>query len=118
MRQAIVSGLVGAFALAAAGTASSAADLVILESNVAEISAGSLVPEAQVVNLSSDAKLVMIAADGSTRTVTGPYSGVIGEGASDAPGALQRLTASREGADHVVGAIRAPSWEMIEVDYQ
>ncbi|WP_339950146.1 hypothetical protein [uncultured Albimonas sp.] len=88
-----------------------ASDFVILESNVSSITPGSVVPASQSVSLAGGEKLVMIAADGSTRAVTGPYSGALGKAGADAPGALERLTAERNDSSHVVGAIRAPSWD-------
>ncbi len=95
-----------------AGAASAAAsDFVILESNVSAIVPGSVIPASQRVSLSGGEKLVMIAADGSTRSVAGPYAGALGQAGSDAPGALERLTAERNDSSHVVGAIRAPSWD-------
>ncbi len=99
-----------AFALIAAAPSISA-DLVVLESNVAGISAGSVIAESEQVRLEAGARLVMIAADGSTKSVRGPYSGPIGRGTANAPGALQRLTEAQGGSDHVVGAIRAPNWD-------
>ena len=88
-----------------------ASDFVILESNVSAIVPGSVIPASQKVSLSGGETLVMIAADGSTRSVDGPYSGALGEAGADAPGALERLTAERHDSSHVVGAIRAPAWD-------
>lgn len=104
-------------AIAALGTALAlafaapavASDLVVLESNVAALSAGSVVPAAQSVSLDGGARLVLIAPDGSARTVQGPYSGPIGKAGADAPGMLERLTNERKDSNHVVSAIRAPS---------
>lgn len=97
-------------ALAWAGPAA-AADLVVLESNVDALAPGSVVPADQQVQLGGEARLVMIAADGTTRAVSGPYSGPLGRAGADAPGMLERLTTTREDSNHVVGAIRAPSWD-------
>ena len=105
-----VAALFGA-ALGLAVSPAVASDLVVLESNVAQYAPGSVIPASQEVSLSGSARIVMIAADGSTRAVSGPYSGAIGEAGSDAPGALERLTTAREDSNHVVGAIRAPSWD-------
>lgn len=88
-----------------------AADLIILESNVSSLAAGSVVSESKAVTLAGSARLVMIAPDGTTRSVRGPYSGPLGSAGSEAPGALERLTTERGDSNHVVGAIRAPSWE-------
>ena len=48
-----------------------AADLIILESNVSSLAAGSVVSESQAVTLAGSARLVMIAPDGTTRSVPG-----------------------------------------------
>ena len=106
------SALIGALATALlAGSAAFAADLVVLESNVAAFAPGTLAPAEQQVTLGAEARLVLIAPDGSARTVTGPYSGALGAAGADAPGVLQRLTSERRDANHVVGAIRAPAWD-------
>lgn len=88
-----------------------ASDFVVLESNVASYAPGSVIAGSQNVQLDGSARIVMIAADGSTRSVSGPYAGAISDAGADAPGALERLVASREEKNHVVGAIRAPSWD-------
>jgi hypothetical protein len=98
-------------ALGLALSPAAASDLVVLESNVSDYAPGSVIPASREVSLGGSARLVMIAADGSTREVSGPYSGAIGEAGGDAPGALERLTTSRDDSNHVVGAIRAPSWD-------
>lgn len=99
--------------VAAAFAANSAisADLVVIDSNVPALPIGSAAPEAQSVVLSSGQSLTLIGPDGSTMVVAGPYSGPLGRGASDAPGALERLSKSRQQSSHVVGAVRAPSWD-------
>jgi hypothetical protein len=58
------------------------------------------------VALSEGQTLVLIAEDGGTLVVEGPYSGPIGEGATNALGSLGRLGKSREKSPRVVGAIR------------
>ncbi|MAS44722.1 MAG: hypothetical protein CML46_17710 [Rhodobacteraceae bacterium] len=106
--------LVAALFVAAFGLstqAAAASDFVVLESNVASYAPGSVIPGNQNVQLAGGARLVMIASDGSTRSVAGPYAGAIADAGADAPGALDRLVASREEKNHVVGAIRAPSWD-------
>ncbi|MEO1689097.1 MAG: hypothetical protein AAFU61_14460 [Pseudomonadota bacterium] len=108
MMRTVAAALSAAVMFAGAAVAS---DLVVLESNVATLAPGSVVPASQSVSLGGEARLVMFAADGTTRSVRGPYSGAIGQAGSDAPGALERLTGSRDDSNHVVGAIRAPSWE-------
>lgn len=101
-----------AFAAGAAfGGPAVAADLIVLESNVASLAPGSVVPASRAVQLDGGARLVMIAADGTTRAVSGPYSGPLGRAGADAPGIIERLTGQRDGSNHVVGAIRAPAWD-------
>ncbi|MDF2233109.1 hypothetical protein P2H44_11150 [Albimonas sp. CAU 1670] len=107
----IIGTVLFAAAVSLAAQPAAASDFVILESNVSSIVPGSVIPASQSVSLSGGQKLVMIAADGSTRSVNGPYSGALGKAGSDAPGALERLTAERNDSSHVVGAIRAPSWD-------
>lgn len=106
-----VTALFGAAAVALAALPAAASDLVVLESNVSDYAPGSVIPADQAVSLDGSARLVMIAADGSTREITGPFSGAIGEAGADAPGAMERLTTAREDSNHVVGAIRAPAWD-------
>lgn len=109
MNRLIAALFVGVLGLMAQGAAAS--DFVVLESNVANFAPGSVIPGAQKVQLAGGARLVMIASDGSTRAVAGPYAGAIADAGAEAPGALERLVASREEKNHVVGAIRAPSWD-------
>jgi hypothetical protein len=101
-----------AFAAACVAAAPShAADLVVIDSNVAGLPIGSVTPAAAAVDIAAGQMVTLITADGSTMVVAGPYSGPIGAGAQDAPGALERLAKSRGESTHVVGAIRAPSWD-------
>jgi hypothetical protein len=83
-----------------------AANLVIIDSNVAALPVGSSTPDTSAVALSEGQTLVLIAEDGGTLVVEGPYSGPIGEGATNALGSLGRLGKSREKSPRVVGAIR------------
>ena len=55
--------------------------------------------------------VTLIAEDGATVVIAGPYKGTIKDGAADTPGALARIAKAREDSVHVVGAIRAPSWD-------
>ena len=71
MRRYLAAYCVAAF-LPFSATTALAADLVVLESNVASLAPGSVVPASQSVTLSGGAKIVMIAADGPTRSVSGP----------------------------------------------
>ena len=103
--------LISFLAVGIAAQSAFAADLVVIDSNVSGLPIGSTAPEAQSVVLSAGQSLTLIGADGSTLVVAGPYSGPLGRGAAQAPGALSRLAKSRESSTHVVGAIRAPSWD-------
>ena len=112
MNRTLIAAFFGATLAATPFAATAApADLVVLESNVASITPGSIISSDKRVSLKSGARIVMIASDGSTRSVTGPYTGAIGDGAANAPGALERLTGERDDSNNVVGAIRAPSWD-------
>jgi hypothetical protein len=82
------------------------ADLVVIDSNVAAIPVGSSTPDTMAVALTKGQTLVLIAEDGGTMVVEGPYSGPIGEGAATESGAIARLGKSREKSPRVVGAIR------------
>jgi hypothetical protein len=88
-----------------------AADLVVIDSSIASLPIGSMTPAEAPVNIPAGQSVTLIASDGSTLVIAGPYAGPIGAGAQDAPGALERLSKSRGESGHVVGAIRAPSWD-------
>lgn len=105
-----VTGIVASMMMA--GTAF-AADIVVLDSSASAIAPGSILNDAAAVDIPGGATVTLIMADGETRTVSGPYSGPVGE-AQSAEGGVSALTASRGSETKVLGAIRAPQWEKTE----
>ncbi|QIE54059.1 hypothetical protein G5B40_00545 [Pikeienuella piscinae] len=91
-----------------------AADVVILDSSVGALGAGAVVDEAQPVSIPAGASVTMIMANGETRLVEGPYSGPLAAATGRSGGAASALTASRGGETRVLGAVRAPKWELTE----
>lgn len=90
------------------GSAAQAADVVVMDSSVASIAAGSIVPDSASVDIPAGGAVVLIMADGETRSVIGPYSGPIGAAQSSG----DALAQSNAGSDtKVLGAVRAPKWE-------
>ena len=107
---------VGGVAIAAlmlTTTPSFAADVVILDSSVGDLFSGMILPEADQVAIPSGESVTMIMASGETRTVIGPYEGPIGDAASSAEGEGLML-ASRGSETKVLGAVRAPKWEVTD----
>lgn len=88
-----------------------AADVVVLDSTAAAIAPGSIINDRAEVAIPDDAIVTLIMPDGETRTVAGPYSGPVGD-AKSADGGVSALTASRGSETKVLGAIRAPKWEL------
>lgn len=88
-----------------------AADVVILDSTVAALAPGDVLPDTREVSVPAGAFLSVILASGETILVKGPYSGPIGAmGDVSAPGVAE-LTGARGGETKVLGAVRAPKWE-------
>lgn len=88
-----------------------AGDLYVVDSTAAALPVGAFASETQVVTLGAGETVTLIAEDGGTRVIAGPYKGPIVGGASDNPGALARIARAREDSAQVVGAIRAPAWD-------
>lgn len=103
----------GAIAGVMMAGAAFAADVVILDSTAAAIAPGSILNDAQAVDIPGGAVVTLIMPDGETRTVAGPYSGPVGQ-AQSADGGVSALTASRGSETKVLGAIRAPQWEQTD----
>ncbi len=95
-----------------AGTAF-AADVVVLDSTASSIAPGSILSDAAAVDIPGGAVVTLIMADGETRSVSGPYSGPVGD-ARSSDGGVSALTASRGSETKVLGAIRAPKWEQTD----
>lgn len=88
-----------------------AGDVVVMDSSADTLIPGDMVDEAKAVDIPSGAVVTLIMADGETRVVNGPYSGPIGQAQSSAD-TLDSLTASRGGETKVLGAVRAPKWDV------
>lgn len=101
--------LAALFCLAAAPVA--AGELYVVDSTAAALPVGAFAAEDQIVDLAAGETVTLIAEDGGTLVIAGPYSGAVADGAADTPGALSRIAKAREDSSHVVGAIRAPSWD-------
>lgn len=98
-------------ALLALGTAAAAAqELVIIESTVPGLAAGAQLAAGKAVTVPDKAKLVVLAASGQMLTLTGPYQGVPGAGASGGDSrvmtAIASLVRSGQRESGSVGAVR------------
>lgn len=100
--------------LVAFGSTADAADVVVLDSTAPSIGAGDVLPEETQVEIPSGATVTLIMSNGETRLVGGPYQGAIGETFAANSGALEALTTSRGGDTKVLGAVRAPKWEVAD----
>lgn len=102
-----------AMALLAAVLPASAAQVVVLSSTVDGFAPGSIVDDATAIEVPAGGVVIINDATGATRTLTGPYSGAIGQpsGGGDARAtviaSLSRLVTSREEEQAKLGAIRA-----------
>lgn len=101
-------------ALMAASKAAAAGDVVILESTAPQVAVGDVIDEAHPVVIPAGASVSMIMSDGETRLVEGPYEGPLAAAVGEAGGAAAALSSSRGGDTRVLGAVRAPSWEIDE----
>ncbi len=109
--------MVGAAFLAAFGVFGSVAvagDVVVLDSTVGSIPPGEVLDEAQVVSVPSGGQLTLITADGETRLLSGPFDGPIGSAEQASAVSLSSLASGRGGDTKVLGAVRAPKWEITE----
>jgi hypothetical protein len=88
-----------------------AAEIVVIESTVVEIEAGSILDDAQTVSVPEGGMIVIVEEDGSSRTIEGPFEGTLAsQGQSDDGGLvanLGKLVRNREESRQVLGAIRA-----------
>lgn len=108
--------LLGALVFVASsfGSAAYAADIVILDSSTSALQVGDVVPAEQSVAIPSGAVVTLIMANGETRVVDGPYSGPLGDASGGEGGGIGALNADRGGETRVLGAVRAPQWEISE----
>lgn len=88
-----------------------AGDVVVMDSTADMLVPGDMVNDGKVVDIPSGSVVTLIMADGETRVVNGPYSGPIGKAQSSSD-TLDSLTASRGGETKVLGAVRAPKWDV------
>lgn len=91
--------------------AATAAEIVIIESTVPDIEAGSIVADTDAITVPAGELIVIVEEDGSSRTIEGPFEGAIGS-AGEAEGGglianLGKLVQDREESRQVLGAIRA-----------
>lgn len=89
-----------------------AGDIIILDSSVSEILAGETVPEQEIISVPAGAALTLITSDGETRILNGPYQGPIGATRPSEGTSIIDLTTGREKDTRVLGAVRAPKWEV------
>ena len=97
-----------------ASKAVAAGDVVILDSTAPQVAVGDVIDDARPVVIPAGASVSMIMSDGETRLVEGPYEGPLAAALGEAGGAAAALSSSRGGDTRVLGAIRAPKWELDE----
>lgn len=93
------------------GSSAAVADVVILDSTSDALVIGDVLEDSKVVEIPEGALVTLIDGLGETKIVAGPYSGPIGEASSSDSG-LEALTASRGSETKVLGAVRAPKWDV------
>ncbi|MEO1613672.1 MAG: hypothetical protein AAFU55_15150 [Pseudomonadota bacterium] len=105
---------IAALALAATGyaTIATASDIVIIDSTDPSLEAGALVAEEAIVSIPAGATVTVILPSGDTKIIDGPYSGALGASETVASAGLDDLATSRGGDTKVLGAVRAPKWEL------
>lgn len=103
---------IAALAFAGAAKAASAADVVILDSTVSSIAAGDVVAEESPVTIPGGGSVTVILSTGETLILSGPYNGPIGEARTVEAAGLDGITATRGGETKVLGAVRAPKWDI------
>ena len=91
-----------------------AANIVILDSNVAEIAPGEVVSDQMAVIIPAGAAVTIILASGETRVISGPYDGAIGAAEAVGAASIGEFTRTRGGETKVLGAVRAPQWEFAD----
>ena len=101
-------------ALVVNSAAAFAADVVVLDSTVASIDAGAVIPEEAQIEIPAGSSVTLIMANGETRTLGGPYAGAIGATVAETTSGLEAFTSVRGGDTKVLGAVRAPKWEVAE----
>lgn len=104
-----------AFALAlVSGGAARADDVVILDSTVATLAPGAVLSDTKSVDIPAGEFVSLIMGSGETRLIKGPYSGQIGATGQVAKAGVAELTGARGGETKVLGAVRAPKWDIAD----
>ncbi|MGB0507692.1 MAG: hypothetical protein ACPGGK_16000 [Pikeienuella sp.] len=93
------------------GSSFAIADVVILDSTSDALVIGDVLEDSVLVDIPEGALVTLIDGLGETKIVAGPYSGPIGS-ATSSDGGLEALTASRGSETKVLGAVRAPQWDV------
>ena len=102
-----------AFLALAAASPAVAGDLVVLESDVAALPPGAVARADFAVTLAPGERIVAIDEDGTVRAAKGPFSGPLGRAMNGAaPPAPASVGAAGGDRSEVIGAVRAPAWEV------
>ncbi|MEM7546096.1 MAG: hypothetical protein AAF367_11220 [Pseudomonadota bacterium] len=91
-----------------------AGDVMVIDSTMAALPPGEMVPEAEVITVPDGARLTLITPAGETRVLDGPFSGPIGTVEQSGGSSFTDFTTGRGRETKVLGAVRAPSWELGE----
>ena len=102
----------GAAALILSAAPAWAVDIVIIESTVPSIEAGTILDSSLAVSVPAGHEIVIVEPDGSSRVIQGPYAGALGGAGSNVGNdglmaSLGKLVKERENERQVLGAIRA-----------
>ena len=108
----IKSTLIAMAAIAGISSAALADDIVILDSSVGAIAIGDVVSDERVVSIPNGGSVTIILASGDTKIIDGPFNGPLGAAERVESAGLNDLTATRGGDTKVLGAVRAPKWEI------
>ena len=120
-RNVLLAGLVMVAGLFA--SVAQASEIVVIESTAPGVEAGVFLDSADAVSIPAGASILIVEADGSTRTVEGPFDGPLGAAAApDADSAglmanLGKLISEREEEEQVLGAIRTAPGQVAEAVY-
>lgn len=87
-------------------------DVVILDSTVASVAIGDVISDRQEVSIPGGGSVTLILASGETKVIEGPFTGPLGAAEQVESAGLDELTATRGGDTKVLGAVRAPKWEI------
>jgi hypothetical protein len=112
--------------LGAAGLAPSsllAAELLVIRSDVAELKAGAVIQSTNAVKLPAGSRVMLVAADGRTIRLAGPFAGPPEPGAESAPSSdrrllesLRKLFAPADDERMAIGASRGPASDVWRIE--